>query len=160
MLPGVGAFGDAMTVLKKRALDVALLEEFKKGKPLLGICLGMQVLAEKGFEHGEHQGLGLIPASVEKIEGSNIHRIHMGWNDLELVKDDPLLAGIPSGTDFYFVHGYSMQAKSMDCVLATCEYGKKFAAIVRKENAWGVQFHPEKSQQQGVVNILKNFVEM
>jgi imidazole glycerol-phosphate synthase subunit HisH len=159
ILPGVGAFGDAMTVLRERGLDQAVKEEFRKGRPLLGICVGMQVLAEKGFEHGTHEGLGIIPGVVKKLEAEGIASIHMGWNDIQIARPDPIFIDVPDGTDFYFVHGYHLETPAPEVALATCTYGETFPVVVRKDNAWGVQFHPEKSQQQGI-NILRNFVSL
>lgn len=158
LLPGVGSFGNAITVLRERGLDQAVLEQYRAGKHLLGICVGMQILAEKGLEHGSHLGLGIIRGTVAKLTGEKLS-IHMGWNDIHIRQTDPLLRNVADGTDFYFVHGYAFEAEDSSAVVAECNYGRSFPAIVRQGNVWGVQFHPEKSQQQGL-NILKNFVEM
>lgn len=161
VLPGVGAFGDAVQKLRSSALDRVIIEEAEKGKPLLGICLGMQLLFEKSLEYGEHDGLGLIEGKVVPMDGSIPHGLkipHIGWNALHFTKPSPLFKYINDGDCVYFVHSYY----AADCdssLIATAEYGKELTAAVAKKNIFGCQFHPEKSGSVGL-NILKAFCEM
>ncbi|MEA5152089.1 MAG: imidazole glycerol phosphate synthase subunit HisH [Oscillospiraceae bacterium] len=161
ILPGVGAFGDAADKLRALGLDGALIEEAAAGKPVLGICLGMQLLFERGFEYGEHRGLGLIEGSVAPMAGSlppGLKIPQMGWNALEITRAHPLLKYISSGDCVYFVHSY----RAADCagsVIATAEYGLPVTAAVAKGNVMGCQFHPEKSGRVGL-GILRAFCEM
>jgi len=161
VLPGVGAFGDAMAALVARGLPEVLHRQvFAKGKPFLGICLGMQILASRGLEHGEHDGLGWIAGDVVRLEpGPDALKIpHMGWNDVTLARSHPVFAGLrPAQLTFYFVHSYHFRAAT-DHVLATCDYGRSFTAAVAKDNMIATQFHPEKSQDSGV-ELLENFVK-
>ncbi len=161
ILPGVGAFGDAAQKLKDAGLFTFLQEQAAAGKPMLGICLGMQLLFEKSYEYGEHEGLGLIPGTVCPLEADipkGLKVPHMGWNSLRIVKDDPVLNYLKPGDHMYFVH--SFYAK--DCaesLLADAEYAVSVPALVRKGAAWGAQFHPEKSGPAGL-SILKAFGEL
>lgn len=160
ILPGVGAFGAAMRRLDEQGLSNAIREHARdKSKPFLGICVGMQVLADVGREHGEHPGLGLIPGSVEKIDtsASDLPLPHIGWNELEGPCDDPLLAGLGTPPTFYFVHSFAFRAADPAHVAAHCDYGTPVTAVVRSGAIWGVQFHPEKSQQDGL-GLLANFM--
>jgi glutamine amidotransferase len=159
ILPGVGAFGDAMANLEARSLPSVLrLEVFEKRKPFLGICLGLQLLAETSCEHGEHRGLGWIDGAVVRFNPENALKVpHMGWNDLEKRTDHPLLGGLEdSQLCFYFVHSYYLSCDDTDAVMATCTYGAPFAAMVARDNIAATQFHPEKSQDSGI-QLLKNF---
>ena len=162
VLPGVGAFGDAMAELNVRGLPEVLQRQvFEKGKPFLGICLGMQVLADRGLEHGAHEGLGWIAGEVVRLEpGAGALKIpHMGWNEVAVHGAHPLFDGFrPHNLTFYFVHSYHYRAVNREVVLATCEYGLDFTAAVAKDNIVATQFHPEKSQDSGV-ELLENFVE-
>lgn len=162
LLPGVGAFADAADKLRKSGLDRVILDETARGKPLLGICLGMQMLFENSYEYGEHRGLGLIPGSVRYIGDvipQNLKIPHIGWNPLIMKgKKDPLFAHIQEGDCVYFVHSY-YAADCDDYVIATAEYGAELTAAVRNKNVWGAQFHPEKSGKVGL-SILKAFCEM
>ena len=159
ILPGVGAFGDAAERLKKRGMDELIKSQCKTGKPLIGICLGMQLLFDKSFEYGEHEGLGLINGSVlplkDYVNGLKIP--HMGWNSLNILDDNPIFKNVKQGDYVYFVHSYF--AKCNKCLSATTEYGISVTAAVRKENVYGVQFHPEKSGKVGL-EILKAFNEI
>lgn len=161
ILPGVGAFADAAEKLRKSRLDQVIIEETEKGKPLLGICLGMQMLFEKSYEYGEHQGLGLIPGTIQPIRSvvsSDLKIPHIGWNPLHMNgKKDELFRYINEGDCVYFVHSY-YAADCEDYVIATAEYGKELTAAVRNRNVWGAQFHPEKSGTVGLA-ILKAFCE-
>ncbi len=154
ILPGVGAFPDAMNRLKETGLDETLID-ISKQKPLLGICLGMQMLFEKSNEFSECAGLGLIPGEVILIKSETLKIPHMGWNSLKYLNTSPLLDGIKEGEYFYFVHSY--RAETKDCnINAFCEYGEKIPALVNCGNVFGTQFHPEKSGEVGL-EMLKNF---
>lgn len=155
ILPGVGAFADAMEALNMGGWIESINEFAHSGRPFLGICLGMQVLFEIGEEHGEHAGLGLLEGRVVKFPpGGKIP--HMGWNSLSIVKSSRLLEGIPDESYFYFVHSYYAQPSMKNHVIATSDYGIVFPAVVGKDNIWGAQFHPEKSSPWGL-KILTNF---
>ena len=162
VLPGVGAFEDAARKLRESGLDKVIKEECAKGKPLLGICLGMQMLFERSYEYGEHEGLGLIKGSIRPIsdvipEGLKIP--HIGWNALNFGESkDELFRYINEGDFVYFVHSY-YGADCAESVIATSEYGAPLTAAVRKDNVCGVQFHPEKSEKVGLA-ILKAFCEI
>ncbi len=161
LLPGVGAFGDAAQKLRSTGLDQVLKELAGQGKPLLGICLGMQLLFEKGYEYGEHEGLGLIPGNVVPMEGvipSDLKIPHIGWNALNFRKESPLLKNIKEGDCVYFVHSY-YASDCDDYVIATAEYGAQLTAAVANGNVFGCQFHPEKSGGVGL-EILKAFIQM
>ena len=161
ILPGVGAFGDAIKKLKDTGLDKTVIEEAKNGKPLMGICLGMQLLFEKSYEYGEHDGLGLLKGNVVPMENyidKSLKIPHIGWNGLIFKKENPLFKYLKNGDHVYFVHSYF--AKDCDeSLLATTEYGKELTAAVAYKNIYGCQFHPEKSGDIGL-NILKAFCEM
>lgn len=159
ILPGVGAFGASMKkIMDKIPFDVLENEVLKKGKPFLGICVGMQVLADKGLEFGEHKGFGWISGIVDKIDTKGLPTLHIGWNDILIRKEIPLLSGFKDSKDFYFVHSYIFNVKDKDLIVAETEYGSLFTSIVSKDNILGIQFHPEKSQKLGQL-ILKNFIE-
>ncbi len=160
ILPGVGAFEDAVKKLKNTGLDLVLKEEAAKGKPVMGICLGMQMLFERSFEYGCHEGLGLIKGDIVPFEGEidiSLKIPHIGWNALEIREDLPVFRYIKNGDHVYFVHSYF--AAVTDETIAKCEYGTVFTAAVGKGNIYGCQFHPEKSGQVGL-NILKGFCEL
>ena len=160
ILPGVGAFEDAAKKLRQTGLDVILKEQASLGKPLMGICLGMQLLFEKSYEYGEHEGLGLIPGVVKPIAEvipADYKIPHIGWNALRFKKDHPLFRYISEGDCVYFVHSY-YAADCAESVIATAEYGPELTAAVAKGNVCGCQFHPEKSGAVGLA-ILKAFVE-
>lgn len=164
VLPGVGAFGDAAQLLRKDGLDQAVRREAQSGKPLLGICLGMQLLLERSFEYGEHAGLGLIPGDIVPIEpllpqGYKVP--HIGWNALHFPKDkptSPLFRYIKEEEHVYFVHSFHAERCAADTI-ATTEYGAELTAAVARDNVFGVQFHPEKSGAVGL-NILRAFCEL
>lgn len=155
ILPGVGAFADAMDSLDKGDWIEPLREYVKTGSPFLGICLGMQLLFEIGEEHGEHNGLGLIEGRVVKFP-PGLKVPHMGWNTLKILNPMKICDNIPDGSHFYFVHSYYAQPLNNDCIAATSDYGLEFPAVVGKDNVWGAQFHPEKSSPWGLV-MLNNF---
>ena len=161
ILPGVGAFEDAARKLRECGLDTVIKEEAARGKPILGICLGMQLLFEKSYEFGEHQGLGLIPGSVVPMAGfipDQLKIPHIGWNALRMKKSSPLFRFISEGDCVYFVHSY-FAAHCDDYVIAETEYGQWLTAAVQNSNVFGCQFHPEKSGSVGL-NILRAFAEL
>ena len=162
VLPGVGAFGDAAEKLRESGLDRVVVEEAKAGKPLLGICLGMQLLLEKSFEYGEHQGLGLIKGEIRPIADvipSDLKIPHIGWNALHFGDEkDELFKYLNEGDFVYFVHSY-YGAECEESVIATTEYSAELTAAVRNKNVCGVQFHPEKSEKVGL-SILRAFCEI
>ena len=155
VLPGDGAFGATMDEIRKRGLVPLLLEAAANGTPILGICIGMQVLFEESEEHGRHRGLGLLPGRVRRFQGP-LPVPHMGWNRLLRRRPHPLLDGFEDGGHVYFVHSFFCDAPD-DVVIATAEYGRHFAAIAGRDNVIGVQFHPEKSQAVGL-GMVKSFV--
>ena len=161
LLPGVGAFGDAADKLRATGLDRLILEEVRAGKPLLGICLGMQLLFERSYEYGVHEGLGLIPGEVRPIAEvipADYKIPHIGWNALHFCGEkSPLFRNIKDGDFVYFVH--SFYGADCDSVIATAEYGAELTAAVAKDNVFGCQFHPEKSGNVGL-GILRAFCEM
>ena len=157
VLPGDGAFGATMAEVEARGLVGVLREAAEKGKPLLGICVGMQLLFEESEEHGRHGGLGLLPGRVVRLEG-DLPVPHMGWNRLRARRAHPILDGVPDGAHVYFVHSYTCDAPD-DVVIASCDYGRELAAIVGKGSVVGVQFHPEKSQEVGL-RMVEAFVRI
>jgi len=168
VLPGVGAFDDAMLELKKQGLIPALEELVRNKKPLLGICLGMQLFFEESQEAKETKGLGILKGKVVRFkEEKGLKVPHMGWNQLKRAQgsgvrsqgDCPLLKDVSDGAYVYFCHSYYPEPKDKNVIAATTDYGMDFASFVWKENVFGVQFHPEKSQNVGL-KILKNFVEL
>ena len=162
ILPGVGAFGDAAAMLRESGLAEPLLEEAAAGKPLLGICLGMQLLFTEGLEYGTHRGLDLIPGTVRPIADvipAGLKIPHIGWNALELTApEDPILRAVKPGDCVYFVHSFFADTESR-YVSAVTEYGAPLTASVRRGNVWGCQFHPEKSGRVGL-GILRSFCEL
>jgi len=160
VLPGVGAFADCKAGLEESGLKDAVLKFIDSGKPFLGICVGMQLLFEKSYEFGEHEGLGIFKGVVRKFpddlpeKGMKIPQ--MGWNQVKKRADHPILEGIETGDYLYFVHSYCAKADEPEAEVLACEYGVEFTAMVAKGNVAATQFHPEKSQKLGV-NILKNF---
>ncbi len=160
VLPGVGSFDNGMKNLKSRGWLSAIKEESGKNKiPLLGICLGMQLLATKGYEGGQTQGLGLIPGEVVKLNPvQRDERIpHIGWNEVKILKENTLFKNIADGSDFYFVHSYHFVPQKEDYIIAKTPYCGGFVSAVLKENIFGVQFHPEKSQFPGM-KLITNFL--
>ena len=166
ILPGVGAFRDAIGNLEKYGLKETLINEARKGKPFLGICLGMQMLFEKSYEYGEYEGLGLINGTVEEIKkyipkNSDLKIPHMGWNSLAIndgFKDDKILKDVDNNEYVYYVHSYFAKTDTKNIVTYS-EYGTKIPGIVKNENVYGMQFHPEKSGDTGL-KLLKNWGEL
>lgn len=162
VLPGVGAFGEGMACLRALGLIEVLNREVRdKKKPFLGICLGMQLTATVGEEHGKHQGLGWIDARVARLRfDSPTYKIpHMGWDDVNFVKESPLFAGLASPATFYFVHSYHLAPENKNLITGVCDYGGAFAAAISFDNIHLTQFHPEKSQKKGL-KVLENFVKI
>jgi imidazole glycerol-phosphate synthase subunit HisH len=159
ILPGVGAFAAGMAQLRARGFVEPLRELAAKGFPILGICLGMQLLFERSEEMGEHKGLGLLPGEVVRFPAGGPKVPHIGWNQLQVCNGSPLLKDVPQGSYAYFVHSYYAQTASPSMILASTEYGLDFPAVVGQGNVYGAQFHPEKSQYTGL-KLLANFMEM
>ena len=160
ILPGVGAYGDAIAKLRGSGMAEPLLDEAKAGKPIMGICLGMQLLFDKSYEYGEHQGLGLIPgvmADLKEDIPANLKVPHMGWNSLDVVRPGRLLHGIEPGAEFYFVHSYYVEP-APELVMATTVYGKEFCSVYGRDGLWAVQCHLEKSGRPGLT-VLRNFYD-
>ncbi len=158
VLPGVGAFADGMSGLRQRGLESAVRQIVERGTPLLGICVGMQLLFEVGEELGEHPGLGLLPGRVRRFSAASLKVPQTGWNQLLNCASHPLLQNLPADSYAYFNHSYYCAAAQADDILAYTEYGLQYASVVGRGRLYGVQFHPEKSQAVGL-QILRNFVE-
>lgn len=159
ILPGVGAFGAGMQKLREQGLVNPIKDAIAAGIPYLGICLGMQFLFEYSDEMGDHEGLGVLPGRVTRFPADmNLKVPHMGWNQLQIRRESPLLKGLVSDGYAYFVHSYYCAPANLNDVLATVDYGIPFTAVVQRDNIYGVQFHPEKSQRTGL-QILTNFLE-
>ena len=154
VLPGVGAFCDAISTIKEKKLDEVIFEVVKQNKPLLGICIGMQLMFDKSYENGEHIGLGILSGEIVKLPDTELIP-QIGWNNLDIKKDSPLFKGLSEEDYVYFVHSYYLET-SAPIVSATCYYGKEIAVAVEKNNIYALQFHPEKSGDVGL-KILENF---
>ncbi|NBC87365.1 MAG: imidazole glycerol phosphate synthase subunit HisH [Bacteroidetes bacterium] len=167
VLPGVGAFGSCINEIRSREVEDAIHAAIDRGIPFLGVCVGMQLLFDEGLEHGTHQGLGLLPGQVVHFhraangETTDLKVPHMGWNVLSPTRSSPLFDGLDEGGEpyVYFVHSYHAVAADASDVLATSSYGHAFPAVVQRDNVFGVQFHPEKSQYHGL-RILENFTQL
>ncbi|MFO0817442.1 MAG: imidazole glycerol phosphate synthase subunit HisH [Pirellulales bacterium] len=160
VLPGVGAFGDAMAELRARGLVAPIRELVASGKPFLGICLGLQLLFDVGYEGGEHEGLGILRGKVVRFDLSRDFKVpHMGWNEGRFVRRAPVLEGLADGTHFYFVHSYYVVPEDPGVVAVETTYGHPFCAMVWRDRLFATQFHPEKSQADGL-RLLKNFAEL
>lgn len=154
VLPGVGAFGKAMENIKLLGLSEVIYSHIQKGKPLIGICLGMQLLFSRSYENGEHDGLNVINGEI-KLFPSTVKVPHIGWNQIEIQKQSKLLKNVEDKSFVYFVHSFYAETNT-SATLTTTEYGLHFPSIVQQENVYGIQFHPEKSQRAGL-QLLKNF---
>lgn len=161
VLPGVGAFDDAMLELEKQGLADVIKDQINQKKPFLGICLGMQLLLENSQEAKNKKGLGILNGQVIKFSANPGRKVpHMGWNDLKVVAGNcPLLKGLSGNLQVYFCHSYYPEPRDKSIIAATCDYGLEFACVLWKDNIYGVQFHPEKSQSVGLA-IIKNFVQL
>jgi len=160
VLPGVGAFEDAMAELRRRNLVDPVLAAIDSGKPFLGICLGLQLLFETSYEHGEHKGLGVLRGEVVRFDVPAAYSVpHMGWNQLSIVRRPPILEGIDEGAYVYFVHSYYVVPRDPDVIATTADYPEPFCSMIWRDNLFATQFHPEKSQADGL-RILKNFAEL
>lgn len=157
ILPGVGAFGQAMANIRKLGLKKLLKEHTLAGQPLLGICLGMQLLFTKSYELGDNEGLNLVEGEV-KLFPATVKVPHMGWNQIEIVQQSPILKNVVEKSFVYFVHSYFVEPKE-NVTLTRTEYGFQFSSIIQQKNIYGIQFHPEKSQTTGL-QLLKNFSEL
>lgn len=155
VLPGVGAFRDAAAHLRSAGMREVILEGIARGVPFLGICLGMQLLADTGLEDGEWEGLGVLGGTCERLPGG-VKVPHIGWNTVAYPKQSALFAGMPENTAFYFVHSYHLKPADDGCIIGTASYGIDFAAAVERGRVWAVQFHPEKSSSAGL-SLLANF---
>lgn len=159
ILPGVGAFADAMHELHQRQLVEPLRTAIASGKPFLGICLGLQLLFDVSYEDGEHQGLGIVPGEVVRFNAPPGVKVpHMGWNTLTIRRRPPLLEGIEEGSHVYFVHSYYVVPRDAAVVATETDYAGKFTSMIWRDRLYATQFHPEKSQEVGL-RILKNFAE-
>ncbi len=160
VLPGVGAFRDAAHELKQRELWEPIRSVIASGKPFLGICLGLQLLFDTSYEDGEHEGLGVIPGKVVRFDLPRSFKVpHMGWNEIEVVREAPILQDIPDGTHFYFVHSYHVVPDEPGVTALRSDYHQPFCAMIWYKNLFATQFHPEKSQSQGL-KILLNFAQL
>lgn len=157
ILPGVGAFGSAMQKIRAN-LPLELVEDLviRRGKPFLGICVGLQVLANRGTEFGDFEGLGWIPGVTDRLPVENLPLPHIGWNNILVRKESPLLTGLDDTSDFYFVHSFAFRPENPAHVVAETNYGVDFACMLQRDNIHGVQFHPEKSQEAGR-RLMENF---
>jgi imidazole glycerol-phosphate synthase subunit HisH len=158
VLLGVGAFGYAMESLRKLGFDQLVIEAANLGKPIIGLCVGLQMMFEEGHEFGSHSGLGLLPGRVVKFP-EGVRAPHVGWNQVEFKQSHPVFRDLPDQSFFYFVHSFYVEAADPSCVLGETEYALKFASICGRDNIIGAQFHPEKSQAAGL-KLLNNFAHM
>jgi glutamine amidotransferase len=162
VLPGVGAFQDAVRVLREHELAGPIIDHINSGKPFLGICLGLQMLFDVGYEDGEHQGLGVLRGKCVRFDVDTQMALkvpHMGWNQLTIVNRSPVLRDLPDGANVYFVHGYHVVPEDPTVIATTTDYGRPFVSSVWRDNLMATQFHPEKSQKVGL-KILENFARM
>ena len=160
VLPGVGAFGDAMAELKRRELVEPIRQAVAAGKPFLGICLGLQLLFDVGYENGTHEGLGIVAGECLRFQVPAEYKVpHMGWNQLEFRAPSPLVAGLDDGVYCYFVHSYYVVPRDPAVIAAETTYPTPFCSMIRRGNLFATQFHPEKSQRDGL-RMLRNFAEL
>jgi glutamine amidotransferase len=158
VLPGVGAFAACMNNLRERGLEDFVIAAANSGKPMIGLCVGLQMLFEEGQEFGIHKGLGLLPGKVIRFP-KGLRVPHVGWNQVTIRQPHPIFSDLPDESFFYFVHSYYVQPSDASCILGETDYEMRYASICGRENIVGVQFHPEKSQAAGL-RLLRNFAEM
>ena len=160
ILPGVGAFGDAIAEINRRDLADPIRDFVQTGRPFLGICLGLQLLFEHGYEHGTHQGLGILPGDVRRFELPSDYKVpHMGWNTVRQTAPSAILDEVVDGAHFYFVHSYYVVPEDESLTSLSCDYGGEFCAMVTRDNLFATQFHPEKSQANGL-RLLRAFHQL
>jgi glutamine amidotransferase len=162
VLPGVGAFKDAIATLREKNLAEPIIEHIARGKPFLGICLGLQMLFDVGYEDGEHHGLGVLAGKCVRFDVDDVFGLkvpHMGWNQLNRKSASPLLRDLPDGAGVYFVHGYHVVPEDESVIATTTDYGRPFVSSIWKGNLMATQFHPEKSQKAGL-SVLANFARL
>jgi glutamine amidotransferase len=160
VLPGVGAFRDAIAALRQRKLVEPIRSAIRSGKPFLGICLGLQLLLDKSYEDGQYEGLGVFPGEVVRFDVPAQFKVpHMGWNQVEFRRRPPVFEGIDNGAHFYFVHSYYVVPRDSSVIATETEYSAPFCSSIWRDNVFAVQFHPEKSQAAGL-RLLKNFAEL
>lgn len=162
ILPGVGAIGNCIAAISERNLfDILKKKVIEDGTPFLGLCVGMQMLASRGNEHGSHEALGFIPGTVDLMkipqDRPDVQLPHIGWNTVRFLKKDGLYSGMGDQADFYFVHSYAMHPESPEVISGECDHGTNFVASIEYENIWATQFHPEKSHKNGLA-LLSNFI--
>jgi glutamine amidotransferase len=160
VLPGVGAFRDAIAALRARKLVEPIRAAVERGKPFLGVCLGMQLLFDKSYEDGEHEGLGIVPGEVLRFRVPREFKVpHMGWNQVQFLRRPPVFDGVAEGAYYYFVHSYYVSPKDPGVTATETDYPQPFCSSIWRDNVYAVQFHPEKSQAAGL-RLLKNFAEL
>jgi glutamine amidotransferase len=160
VLPGVGAFADAIAELRRRGLVEPIRRAVESGKPFLGICLGLQLLVDVGYENGTHEGLGIVPGKCVRFQVPAQYKVpHMGWNQLQFRAPSPLVTGLEDGVYCYFVHSYYVVPDDPSLIAAETDYPTPFCSMIRRDNLFATQFHPEKSQRHGL-RMLKNFAEL
>ncbi len=160
VLPGVGAFRDAIAALHARKLVEPIRAAVERGKPFLGVCLGMQLLFDKSYEDGEHEGLGIVPGEVLRFRVPREFKVpHMGWNQVQFQRRPPVFDGVANGAYYYFVHSYYVSPKDPAVIATETDYAQPFCSSIWRDNVYAVQFHPEKSQAAGL-RLLKNFAEL
>ena len=160
VLPGVGAFADAIAELRRRELIAPIRDAIERGKPFLGICLGLQLLFDRSHEDGEHEGLAIVPGEVKRFEIPGSYKVpHMGWNQVQLRRRPPIFEGLDDQSHFYFVHSYYVVPREAAVVAGEASYPDPFCAMIWRDNLFATQFHPEKSQSAGL-RVLRNFAEL